>query len=219
MLYKAIGQPSRAFRRKSIAPAIYINENGWEGAMRPHNHFGTFFLILALLALFTSSNDWLVDIGICAIIYAGLWVACNKWKQTNTTLTLLVLAPLPHLLGSFGLYNWSLGNLSYDIVVHISTTFLTILLVASITHKRSWQQTIMIVIGIILIGAAVVEVVEWTTNNYQGDGMFRRGPGDYCAIPRCTETVDTQKDLISNSVGLVLGLVAVLSAKVQRSAD
>jgi uncharacterized membrane protein YjdF len=189
--------------------------------MRPHKHFIIFFIILLLLSIFANSTDWWIDLGFYSIVYAILWAICAKWEISDTALTLLILLPLPHLLGGFGFYHWSYGNMSYDIIVHVVTSFIAVLLLANISSKlKRPSHAVAIIIAIILVGAVTVEVVEWAAGQAgEGEGMFLRGAGDYCAQPPCPQLTDTYKDMISNALGTALGLLAVFARPTaQRSA-
>lgn len=177
--------------------------------------FGWFFAVLAILAALTFSRDWWYDLAFYAAIYLIFWALCRRHPQSNETITLLVLAPIPHLLGALGLYHLALGTLSWDAIVHTGTAFLGILLVFSFLRGRKlarWETVSMLVI-VLLFGGALVEAVEWVGGRVAapGEGLFFRGAGDYCTKRApCTEAEDIAKDSVNNMIGMVLGLAAVL---------
>lgn len=65
----------------------------------------------------------------------------RRLRPSATTVTLLCLLPVMHLAGALGLYSWELGNLSWDVLVHISNGFLGTLLFAAVLHDLSARAT------------------------------------------------------------------------------
>lgn len=67
--------------------------------------------------------------------------AGRRLRPSATTVTLLCLLPVMHLAGALGLYSWELGNLSWDVLVHISNGFLGTLLFAAVLHDLNARAT------------------------------------------------------------------------------
>lgn len=59
-------------------------------------------------------------------------VCLSRLQPSLNTVALLCLLPVMHLTGALGLYRWELGNLSYDVLVHITNGFIGTLLFASV---------------------------------------------------------------------------------------
>ena len=58
-------------------------------------------------------------------------VAARRLQPSANTVALLCLLPVMHLSGALGMYHWEIGNLSWDIIVHITNGFIGTLLFAS----------------------------------------------------------------------------------------
>jgi len=63
--------------------------------------------------------------------------ACRWFQPSITTVVLLCLLPVMHLSGALGTYHWELGNLSWDILTHITNGFLGTLLFAAVLKDIS----------------------------------------------------------------------------------
>lgn len=61
----------------------------------------------------------------------------HRLQPSRNTVTLLCVLPVMHLLGALGLYSWELGNLSWDVLVHISNGFIATLLFAAVLADLS----------------------------------------------------------------------------------
>lgn len=102
-----------------------------------HTAFGAFYAYLGLMTAAATSPDWHLDFLTFGGLWGLLWAACAKWQPSVSTVTLLCLLPVMHLAGALGLYSWELGNLSWDVLVHISNGFIGTLLFAAVLHDLS----------------------------------------------------------------------------------
>jgi hypothetical protein len=173
-----------------------------------------------------------------------------------------------HLAGALGLYSWELGNLSWDVLVHLSNGFIGTLLFASVLsdladptvghnrhhrhHKLPAHQSmqpqdaaaastaadadqaaaqaasskahtqvpnsssgssssstggqhsfqghawlVLKVTALLLLSTSLIEVVEAAGGQvagHVGEGIFLRGPGDFCTVSLpCSEEVSTSE--------------------------
>jgi hypothetical protein len=174
-----------------------------------------FFLAIGIIALNVPLTGKRLDLLFYVILYLIFWLLERKYQKDTSVIALLLLVPVPHLLGVFGLYAWSIGNLTWDIVVHIASSMLGVLFLDSYlehtarTSKWSTQKRVAIILLVVACSAILVEVVE-AVGSAPGDGLFRRGPGDFCLVDfPCTVQQDTLKDVTDNLAGLLLGLVAI----------
>lgn len=233
-----------------------------------HIPFAAFFCYLGVMAAAASSSDWYMDVAAFGTIWAGLWAICCRWKPSPRTVVLMNLLPLLHLTGALGTYDWELGNLSWDILVHISNGFIGTLLFAAVLsdltspgrsqaglitgpdnrsgsgwhqaglitgpdnesmpqspirlnpepHTKPWDSYKPVIwrfvqVSVLLIaGTSLIEVIENLGGQVAGtgEGIFLRGPGDFCSasVP-CSEEVDTAKDMVDNVAGMLMALVAL----------
>jgi hypothetical protein len=167
----------------------------------------------------------------------------RRLRPSGSTVSLLCLLPVMHLTGALGLYSWELGNLSWDVLVHIANGCIGTLLAAAVLgdvraaaaagdaardapqqrHQGSGASSSSSAAGVaapaseaaapaaaaaawrgravgvlqlaaLLLGSsALVEVVEAAGGRLAGvagEGVFLRGPGDFCtaSLP-CSEEV------------------------------
>lgn len=172
------------------------------------------YALLGILALFANSPDWQYDIMFFGAIIVLGHIAFNKWPTTNEAATLFLLVFAPHLLGTLGFYHWSIGPLSWDMIVHTTTSFFGVLfLYALFRHRHITRIESVLALTVIIITLGVlVEGIEWAGGRLAspGEGVFFRGAGDFCTKSHpCTEEEDAQKDTVNNFIGLGLGIVAV----------
>jgi hypothetical protein len=213
-------EANRAIFKKELFPlCMYATER--QIVLR----FGAFALFLFVIGLFTNSNDWWLDIAFFALLYGVLWLLVKRFPQSPTTLTWLVILPVPHLLGGFGLYSWSVGGVSWDVYVHILDAFNGVLLLHSFlttSALKVWRRALAIILVVLLAGALLEAVEEYggVALARNGEGLFYRGPGDYCSNEHpCSTSIDTVKDTYDNILGLALGVLAVVYlTAVQRAA-
>lgn len=184
--------------------------------------FSAFYLFLIVLAFFIHGIDAWIGLAFYTLVYAVFWWFCIRYRQPPETVILLILVPVPHLLGVLGLYEWSIGNLSWDILVHITSSFLGVLFLDSFltsnTRTRKWRTPARVAIAIALVTTIGigVEIVEWgapalsaSIREGSGPAILARGAGDFCTYGEpCNIYTDTIKDAIDNLVGILLGLVA-----------
>lgn len=186
--------------------------------------FGALAIFLLAMGIFSNSRDWFLDITFFAVIYSVLWILARKYPQTPSTITLLILLPTAHMAGALGAYHWSIGGVSWDVYAHIFAAFIGTLLLHAFftTSKLRPAQRVLACIVIIVTAGIVVEIIEEAGGQElkrQGEGMFYRGAGDFCAdTATCTAKTDTVKDMFDNVVGIVLGMIAISYVNaVQRS--
>lgn len=196
-----------------------------------HALFTTMFLLLGVAALITDKKDQQIDVVFFCILYTIIWWLCVKYEPPTKTMVLLVLFALPHLFGTFGLYTWSYACVSWDIFVHISTAFFGTLLMYSYlsTKQFSKVQLYSITIIAVALGGVVIELLEAKGGNVlqtiggdsltqKKEGFFYRGQGSFCSLTcPCTADVDTLKDLMNNTVGLLMGIVAILALEPKKA--
>jgi hypothetical protein len=60
-----------------------------------------------------------------------------RLQPSASTVSLLNLLPVMHLSGALGMYHWELGNLSWDVLVHITNGFLGTLLFAAVLNDMT----------------------------------------------------------------------------------
>ncbi|WIA17296.1 hypothetical protein OEZ85_014163 [Tetradesmus obliquus] len=179
------------------------------------------------MAACATSPDWYLDCAAFGGIWAGLWAACCRLQPSPRTVVLLNVLPLMHMSGALGAYHWELGNLSWDILCHISNGFIGTLLFASCLSDMSHtahstphaaatslqaQHSNQPAAAAAAAGTSLIEVVEACGGVLagEGEGIFLRGAGDYCtaSLP-CSEEVDTMKDMVDNVAGMMLALLAL----------
>lgn len=150
-------------------------------------------------------------------------MACTparRLRPSPRTVGLLNLLPVAHLAGARGLYSWSLGNLSWDVLVHISSSFTGTLLFASVLADVSAARTranarcqpaaapaaaptMLLLAGLLLACTVLVEGVEQLGGSLAGragEGMFLRvrRAADWCegrACCRCMCAPATAEDM------------------------
>ncbi|KAF6257241.1 hypothetical protein COO60DRAFT_1640078 [Scenedesmus sp. NREL 46B-D3] len=168
------------------------------------------------MAACATSSDWYLDCAWFAGIWGGLWAACCRLNPSSRTVVLLNLVPVMHMSGALGAYHWELGNLSWDILTHITNGFIGTLLFASCLADmhpgRSAAHTTAPYSDEAPAGTGLIEVVEACGGVLagRGEGIFLRGAGDFCtaSLP-CSEEVDTMKDMVDNIAGMLLALLAL----------
>jgi len=170
-----------------------------------------------------------IIVWITTIILLGLWFYSlsidNQYKNDFFFLMLLLWAvylirnkiklhPLHflfgasflilHDLGMFGLYNNFYFGLEYDLYLHMFFGFLaSLILYRTFTHVGSYNKWVMFIaiITIILGFSAFHELFEYGGALLfgEGEGVLYIGAGDL-------DEWDTQKDMLNNLIGALIGL-------------
>ncbi|WIA37649.1 hypothetical protein OEZ86_014550 [Tetradesmus obliquus] len=202
--------PRRWTSADSAAAPPHLQQLHSSTPQQPHPYANTTMAISADAST-PASPDWYLDCAAFGGIWAGLWAACCRLQPSPRTVVLLNLLPVMHMSGALGAYHWELGNLSWDILCHISNGFIGTLLFASCLSDMSHTahstphgtaaaahqaQHSNQPAAAAAAGTSLIEVVEAYGGMLagQGEGIFLRGAGDYCtaSLP-CSEEVDTMK--------------------------
>jgi uncharacterized membrane protein YjdF len=122
---------------------------------------------------------------------------------------LFAAALLLHDLGSFGLYRRKIFGIEFDFFVHFYFGFVAGLVLYrglerfhNLGGARLWLAVALLTLGM----GGVHELVEWTTTMTMGPekGLLKMDPND---------PFDTQKDLLNNLLGALLGMVLYAIAR------
>ena len=164
---------------------------------------------------FTSEPEWFMDNLIAMAAVALFYFLHTKLRISSVPYALVLIIPLLHNLGSFGLYSTGFAGIAWDFMVHSFAGFaisITAFQSLSKATKLKPREKAIIAIGIVLAIAALLEITEglgaliWG----KGEGFLLYGAGD-------TDYLDTQTDLMFNLVGGVLGLfVSLIAHKLQK---
>eukprot|EP00775_Hariotina_reticulata_P011221 gene11222-11370_t len=120
-----------AFKQKQHASLLYV-----------HAPFLMFFTFLGLMGITATSADWALDVACFGAIWSALWFMSCRLRPSSQTVVLVNLLPLLHLFGSQGAYHWEMGNLSWDILVHVTNGFLgTLIFAAVLADVRQWKTS------------------------------------------------------------------------------
>lgn len=200
-----------------------------------HAPFAALAAYMILLAACENSPDWELDLIAYGCAWVCAWAGCTAAKASARTAGLLAALPVPHLTGALGAYHWSVGNWSYDVAVHVVSSFVGGLLLASVTddclRKRNQESlsdctsgatsdskmhglASALLLGIVLLsctaGVEGIEALAGSTAARRGEGVFLRGAGDDC-LPEapCSEATDSAKDMLDNGIGAGMACLAL----------
>lgn len=127
----------------------------------------------------------------------------DKIKLSNLGFSLLGALFIFHNLGVFGLYNLSFLNIGYDKYLHFfSGIALAKLSFDFIGEGKSKTKKVVYVLILVLIFGLLHEAIESLGNLIfgKGEGFIFIGPGDL-------GTFDSYKDLLSDLLGGLFGLI------------
>ncbi len=170
------------------------------------------FLLITVYNFFNNSK-WGSD-----TIFSMVWVtifyfSIKKFSFTVREFIFINLAFLVHCLGSFNLYSIQSTIIGYDTFVHLfSTATAGYIAIRFLNQKKSIKTkfffTALMAISIVAFLGIIIETIEYGGNEIlgTGDGMFRTGSEDTNGKP-CGIYNDTMTDIITNTLGSILGIL------------
>lgn len=178
-------------------------------------------ILVVFLAIFTGmemlalrmDSHYKYDIPMCIILLASVYFFRDKIYLISTHYFLYSVFLLIHCLGMFDFYSIYIFKIEYDYWVHGYFGFISILIIINLLknfgHNLSNLVINFMAIIIILGISAVHELYEFAGALLlgEGEGVLFIGAGDL-------DPWDTQKDMLNNLLGGLLGLaLSIISIK------
>ncbi|HEY7090723.1 MAG TPA: DUF2238 domain-containing protein [Tepidisphaeraceae bacterium] len=160
--------------------------------------------VLVLAAVAKIPTYRVAPLFLIPLIWIGYWLR-KRFYLHPAHYALLVGAILLHDVGAFGFYQESPLPFSFDILVHsffgFAATFAVYRLLEHAFPFRRWQTNLFTLLTIMGCGA-LHEIMEYMSYLTLGEqrGMLK---------PTTSYFFDTQRDLTSNLVGVIVGLVVI----------
>ena len=202
------------------------------------NHLKKVLTVLGILVYavfiplsFAAGNTGFIPDVVFFVLLPLLFSWLYELMQLNTiTYALLILGPIPHVLGTFGWYAHSPLPIAWDHVTHVAA-LLPLALVFTVCfsqwmdYKIFTKKNALLVASVFLLVSGIGAMIELSEfvgylSLGVGEGGFRFGPGDGFEGPVGADFTNTDAvndigggwintgwDLIYNTVGIVAGIL------------
>ena len=174
--------------------------------------FLAIFIGMEVMAL-TMNSHYKYDIPMCIILLAFVYFFRDKIYLIPTHYFLYSVFLLIHCLGMFDFYSLYIFKIEYDYWVHGYFGFISILIIINLLKNFGHNLSKLIInfmAVIIILGiSAIHELYEFAGALLlgEGEGVLFIGAGDL-------DPWDTQKDMLNNLLGGLLGLAfSIISIK------
>jgi uncharacterized membrane protein YjdF len=172
----------------------------------------------------SKNSQWIFDVYVSLAFVTLVWFFSERLKLGKLSFTLLNIALLSHLLGSFDFYALNIWIWEYDNLVHILSSIVAAYIIFNYINEKLCEKKIdvnlikehkfiflfLVIASVSALGTAI-ELLEYAGFMFlgQGDGLFFAGTGDYGKLgtPE-TQYIDTMSDIFVNTIGSIIGAVS-----------
>jgi len=165
---------------------------------------------------FYINSYWVVDFTISILFLTFVYLMRKTFHIGTLELLLFSIGLTLHNIGMFGAYNFGIGTVMYDNIVHIFNSCIAAFIVIHMLEKKIIIRSkipvnrtfilILISVAVAIFLSVVIEMIEFSgflMDNVQASdaGILTVGPknGD-------SEYVDTMEDMIMNFTGGLCGI-------------